>query len=701
MPKGDPEFPKINLNTFLGGESVDLKNGISGSFSTSLAMDFREKASQMTVLPGLYNVANNLKDLPTVMEQDINGIRYMVGDQGWVYRINDTNVVSQIGQLDSGGGAGLVYNSQSDLMYMSSQQTISLYGQTSGVTPASLKVAQFGPSASVSPGVIYIFDTTTQTYDGLTDPNTGLGTQRNNLNTLAGNGVVNTSQVTNTLTNTYFLPNTIQESSTNLCGFIPDISPLASVSVWLKATGTGDVTLTMHDSLNNNLGAVTIVNADLVDGWNSFVFTLPGITVIPNNIVSTNGAGYHFHLTSSVASDTTTCATIASNDLNGCNFVLFAHRMFATNNGWHPMASFNSLLCIGNGMYLSTYNGGNDKNPNNSQYFRHQLTLDNGYEISSLAPSGQYLVITAGRTSNSASRQYQGGYIYLWDGINTTYNMKVPVPMGTPYAAECVNNVVYFICNGSQFAYAPGSTTINKVRYIGYQNTNYLGGPDTTIVNPNMMTTRYNLLLMAYPSSTTQTNLNMGIYSWGSVELIYPNSFGFSYLGSQQIQNYSKTNNYQIGMIENYVDTLYMSSQYTDSDAVTHYMLDVLDNTSSVAPTFNLACLIWDGGVRYKMKKGLRVKVSFLPLPAGITITPWFNIDRNGEITADPSSGESYTVGEGATDVVINIPGARSHELQWGFNGTAAPGTVVSPTITGITAEIDSLDDEPDLRSDG
>jgi hypothetical protein len=708
------ELPKINLNSFVGGESIDLKNGISGSFYSSLGMDFREKASQASVQPGFHNITATLHDLITAMDQDLNGIRYGVGDQGYVYEIDNSNVVTTLGQLDSAGAAGCVYNAQNDNVYMSSQQSVSLYGQaTNPLDVPTLSPGHFGASASVAPAVIYTFNSTTSSYDGGTVA--GVTTQRNNLNTLTVQGVTPANyaaQVTNTLVGTYGPPQLSGgvplETAGNFCAFIPDIEPFSAVAIYITTVGTGNLTLTMHDSSNNNLGSVTVPHASLTTGWNLLSFAAPGIRAFVNAIASNNvSTGYHFHLTSSVANDAMRVATIANGDLTGANFVLFANRLIATQNGWHPMTLFNQYLVVGNSNYVSTYNFGNDSNPNNAQWVRHQLFLDVGYEVTGLSNSGQYLIITAARRSNNGSRQYQGGYIYLWDGGNQSFNLKVPIPMGAPYAPFCFNNVVYFFCNGSFFAYAPGSTTVNKVRYIGFQNTNYLNAVDTTVVNPNMMAARYNVLQMGYPSSTTNPKLNMGVYSWGAVELIYPNSFGFTGVAANGLQNSSGGSGstawtgYKIGMIENFVDTMYMSSEYVDHNGTTQYKLDVMDNTSSVSPNFGITCLMWDGGARYKQKKGLRIKVSCVALPTGVTITPWYSIDRGAQIVAD-ANGNSFVAGVGATEAFINVPaGTRSHELQWGFNGTAANGTMVSPVITGITAEIDGLGEEPDLRPDG
>ena len=695
---------KIHLNSFQGGEATDFKYGTASSFYSSQGLDFRSKISQMSVLPGFYNLQSNLSDRIDAMIQTPNGVRYGVGNAGYLYRVNTSNTISTIGKLNSNGAAGMAYNQISDQIYIPSQQTVSLYGQIVAGSP-SLKLDNFGPSASVASGVIYIWDTATLSYDGNTDSNTGLTTARNNLNVLTTQGITPSnyaSLVTNTLTNTYTLPTAISETYNNVCPFVPDISPFHSVAVWVSTIGSGNYTLTMHDSLNNNLGSVTIAHASIVLGWNLFVFAAPGINALPTTIANGTQQGYHFHLTSSSSNDTAAVYTIAQNNLQGCNMVLFAYRLVKTNNGWHPTTIFNGtsgpLLCIGNGPYLSTYNFAWDVDPSNFQWVRHALFLDSGYEVCGLSVNNQYLVIAAEKRSTNSNKSYQDGYLYFWDGSNPTYNFKIEIPMGSPYSLATVNNITYFYCAGSLFAWGGGQQVI-KVRYMAYQNTDYLGVVDHTIVNPNMIDSRYNLLMLGYPSTTTNINIPFGIYSWGAVELIYPNSFGYSYSLANQQQNYSSSNNLQIGMIKNFVDQMYMSWSYT-SGGVTQYGLDTVDNTSTPAQNFSWQSLIWDGGVRYKRKEAMRFKVNFLPLPANTTITLEYQLDRSGTwISADPTTEVPYTASVGQTSVTVELNNARFYEAQWGFFGTCT-SSATAPTITGVTFELDPLTDEVDIRSD-
>jgi hypothetical protein len=701
--KGDTP-DKVSQELFIAGESTDWKNGVQGAILQSEAMDFRQKPSQMSVLPGAYPISTALKDLPIVMCQTPDGVRYVVGDEGYIYRESVSKVVSNIGKLNSAGGAGLVHQQQTDNLYMSGQQTVSVYGQVLAGT-GQLRQDNFGASASSAPGVIYMYDQTTLSYDGANN------TARNNMNvvgTVQGITPSNyTTLVTNTLTNSYTLPSVIAETTDNFCPFIPDIEPFYGVPVFVTTIGTGDLTLTMHDSLNNNLGAVTVPHANVTLGWNLFKFASPGIRAIINPIANGTGSGNHFHLTSSVNGDTAAVATINSSDLTGCNFLLFAYRLVQTNNGWHPMVNFNQYLCVGNGQYLSTYNYANDANPNNSQWVRHQMLLDFGFEITSLSVNNQNLVILAEKRSQNAERNYQEGYLYTWDGVSSTLN-KIPVPIGAPYSASSSNGVTYFVVAGSLYAWGGGSQ-FYKVRYIAYQNTDYMGMADSTIVNPNMMALRWGILCIGYPSSTTNVNLKYGVRTWGAVELTYPNSFGLSYMpsvrNSQNLLTTTAATNYRIGMVYNFVDTMYISWSYVDSASVAHYGLDVIDNFSTPAPNYSAWNLIWDGAQRWKMKRGLRVKINFLPLPANTTLTVGFILDR--ALTPDtynlaPTTTATAQALAGATSVVTEID-SNFYEATWGIIGTCQTGTnapTAPPTITAWAYELDILPEAEDMRSD-
>ncbi len=696
----DTEKVTINNNYFTGGVSVSRKLGIANSFYQSQNLDFRSDPSQMNVLPGARQLSNSLSDLILAMDQDLNGVRWGIGSAGNLYKIDTSNVISKEAQLTENGGAGLIYNQVTDQLYIPGQTNVSMFGQVTKSGGNTFRSNQFGPSASQANGTVNLYNPSSGFFDGT------LGV-RNNAASINQVGITSSSQVMTNTTQTYTLPNTLSESVGNFCYFAPDIEPFYSIDVYVVSPGTGDWTLTLHDSLNNTLATVTVVNANITgDSYNRFKFS-GQIRALVNASQTGTTATYHYHLTSSISSDTATTGTVSAGDLSSGDFLLYAYRLVQTQNGWHPTVLFTGAnggipsLCIGNGQYLSTYNFGNDSNPTNYQWVRHDLFFKTGYEVCGLATNNQYLVIAAERRSTNVNRNFQDGILYFWDGTTQSPNFTIDIPMGAPYGLYTFNNVTYFAVAGSLFAWSGGQTVI-KVRKLAYQNTDYLNMVDSTIINPNMFTSRYNLLMMGYPSSTTNTNLNFGVWSWGTVELTFPNAYGLSYTLSNQILNSTgpSGNNLQIGCCQNFVDSLYTSWSYT-SGSQTYYGLDILDNFSTPASTFSWESLIWDGGSRYKLKQALRLKISFLPLPTGCTITPMYSLDRDAFVTADPATGTPFTLTKvGKTAAVIELNNARFHEIQWGFQGTSDTTATIPVTITGVSIEINPLPDEIDLRSE-
>lgn len=696
MARGPKDTGKltINLGSFVGGESVDFKNGVASAFLSSEALDFRSKASQMTVLPALSAVSGAsavLVDLPVEMIQDPTGVRWILGDQGHLYKLDTSDTLTLAATITDGTGFGMVYNQLSDFLYITGQQSVSMYGPLQG-TPA-LKDGQFGKSASNANGVVNLYQTTTTNWDG---------SARNNIQTLASTqGVTSTSQVTtNTTTLTYTTPTSISEVATAKCPFAPDLEPFYSIAFYVDTVGTGNVTLTLHDGFDRSLAAITINHASLTTGYNEFVFASPGIRGFTGAIQSGLSAAYHWHATSTVAD--TKIRTLTASDLSTADMILFNYRMVRTNNGWHPACLFTGngfQMVILNGQYVSTYNFSNDANPSNYVWQRERFPLDAGYEGTSVSQNNQYCVIAAEKRSSNGNRNFQEGCLYFWDGQNPTYNFKIQLPMGAPYSVYTFNNITYMIIAGALYAWGGGQQVI-KVRPIAYQNTNYLNAVDNTVVNPNMMAPRFNMLMLGYPSTTTNTGVKYGVYSWGAVELIYPNSFGYSYAlshanAANQGYNYSASNNLQVGMVKNFVDTMYVSSRKTVSGTTTYY-LDRVNNSSAAAAVFSWNSLIYDGGVRYKQKEASRLKISFLPWPANATLTAYYALDRGTPVTADGAN--SFSPAAGSTGITIDI-NKRFYEAQWGFTGTcSSPASV--PTITGITMEIDPLQSESDLRTD-
>lgn len=682
--KGDPQLPIITNPFFYGGATIDPKLGIPNSFYQSEALDFRSLPSQISVLPGASTITQSLYGLITAMDQDLNGIRYGVDTLGWIYSIDTNDVFKPLFKLPSAGASGMAYNAITDQLYVPSQKSISLYGRlTTGTSGAIWRPKQFGPSASNAPGTVNLFNTNDGLFDGAT---------RNNSQSIT-TGITSSFQVTTNTTLTTPVPVKLAEDITDLCFFNPDIEPFYSINPYIVSKGTGDWTLTLHDALNNVLITTTVTNANLTNNsYNEFLFS-GQVRALVNATQTGQSTSYHWHLTSTVNDGTV--GSITAGDMTSADFLLFAHALVTPHNGLHPTTIFTGngvpFLCVGNANYLTTYNFGNDSNPSNSQLVRHQLYFKPGEEVCSITDASQYLVIGTETRSNTPGRNTQYGCLYFWDTTVNAPNFKIRVPMGAPYGLHTENGITYFTCAGSLYAWMGGSTFI-KARKLAYENTDYLNEVDNTLVYPNMLASRYGVLMIGYPSVTANQNTNFGVWSWGTVELTYPNSYGLSYELANGAQKYTPANNLQIGAVYNFVDTMYISWGYVGSDNIQRYGVDRVNNFSTPATKFSYRSLIWDGGVTYKQKRGARMKLRFLPLPVGVTLQAFYSADRGADVL-------SPTAVAGDRSLVFECT-VRFDEIQWGFVGTSDSTTTVPLTILDASFQLDPLAEEEDMRKD-
>lgn len=638
---------------FDGGISTDLKVGIKNSHAYSQSIDFRVSPSQLTVLPKTVREdAGVVKDLIQNEVMVPDGTIYAIGSAGAFYKRTTAGVWSKEADVNI-GTYGLDYRKDTDNIYIPTRKSVSLYNMVSSATPA-MYMNYYGPSFS------QFVPTSTTPY---------------------------TTPYQIGSTKTYTLGTSILENQLNLRYFQSDIEPLTRISVFIPAAGkgTGDWTLTLHDGTNRVLGTSTVTNANLTNNtFNDFNFSSQ-IRIY----VSPNQRTYHIHLTSTVADGKVTCATI--NDLSTCDLEVWADRLVQTNNGMHPMARFLQYECFGNGNYLSIWEPISDP-PTNAEWQRHRLTFPMEYEVCGLAVQNEFLAIALEKTTSSNTSIPQEGIIAFWDGTAATSNYFVKVPEGSPQCIHEYKNVIYYFAGGSWFAIASPTTQPVKIRTMPNSDFTYSNSSSYIKVYPYAATVRRGVHLMAYPSETTNTSINYGVYSWGAVDKNFPESFGYNYLISTGNQNYSSQNNLTIGMVKNFGDLLHIA--WRDStDGNGGFGIDKVDNSSTPATTFSWQSLIFDNGSTTKIKKASALKIGFKPLPDGATITPAYSIGRNAWVTDQTFSNTNLY--RGSTHMCqIDIPEGDFREIQVGFSGTA---TNTTPMITSIVFSFD--DNREEARS--
>jgi hypothetical protein len=611
----------ITNQQFYGGQSSDEAIGTAASFSYSRALEHRRNPSQLTVLPGPRKIsAGVITDLILNMVQTKSGDRYAYGDQGNIYKVDTSNVVTSAGKLSTGSD-GCLYRSDSDAIYFATQTDVQRMYPMSG-TPALDQT--YGPSKSIDTAA-----------------------------TRSGGAL------------TYTVPTTLTES--DLCSFQPDIEPFYSIKVKVVAKGTGNVTLTLHDGLNNVLGTSTITAANMTTGQVEFVFSSQ-----IRALVKPNARTYHFHLTSTVADTTITVAT--ANSLQTADYELWAYRLVDTVNNLHPMIQFEQFNCIGNGNYLAVWEPLSDSSPPNSEFQRHRLTFPAGFEVCGLAVTDEFLVIATAKYSSNNTKDFQEGKLFTWDGTAQTYNQVVDVSGGSPEGITSHENYPYFFVNGTLCAW-PGGKNIVKVRTLANTDTTYTDTIDATRVYPNMMTVRDGLLHCGYPSYTSNTAIEHGVYVWGSLEKNYAASFNYGYVPSS-MQTTTTGAALQIGCVRNFGDEMYLSWK----DAGGGYGLDIVDSLCDPAPVAKWRSRRFDAGAIYKDKQALRTQLDTASLPSGVTITPTYRIDDAAEVVQS-----EFAMGSGDTKKVATIAPGTFKRIVYGFD-IASSGTA-TPKIYGATLQ--------------
>lgn len=619
----NPDNKIVSIQQFYGGQSSDEAIGPAASFSYSRALDHRTNPSQLTVLPGPRKISSGVvTDLILNIVQVQNGTRYAIGNQGNFYKIDTANAVTIAGKLSTASD-GMIYRQDSDAIYIATQTELQRFYPISGT-----------PTLDVSYGRSKSIDT--------------------NAYRAGGSAVYN-------------VPTSITE--TDYCSFLPDIEPFYSIKVNISDKGTGNWTLTLHDGLNNTLATSTVTNANINSGLTEFVFSSP-----VRALVKPNARTYHFHLTSTVAGGKVVCAT--ANNLNTADFELWANRFIQPANGFHPVVEFQQFICIGNERYLSVWEPLTPDNPPNNEFQRHRLTFPPGYEVCGLAATDEFLVIACEKRSTDATKDFQDGKLFLWDGTAQTYNQIINVTGGSPYGIFTYENYPYFFVNGSLCAWAGGKNII-KIRQLANTSTVYRDSIDNTQVYPNMMTVRDNLLHMGFPSTTNNTAIEHGVYVWGSLEKNYPSSFNYGYVNSQQ--NILTDGNLQLGCVRNFGDEMYISWKNSSG-----YGLDIVDSYCDPAPVYKFRSRRFDAGAAYKDKLAERTAIDTAALPAGATITPVYKIDNQAE-----SVQTEFQMTQNDTRKVATIPTGTFKRIIHGFDGTST-GTE-SPIIYADTLQWNPL----------
>ena len=453
--------------------------------------------------------------------------------------------------------------------------------------------------------------------------------------------------------NTYALTTSIAESATTYQEFVPAKDPQKSIEVLIAAVGSGDLTLTVHDSLNRVVATKTVTNVSLNTGDFEFVFSEAWRPVI--------GATYHFHLTSTVADGTVTTTTNA--DLNTVDFHTY-YQFLVTDTAWHPVKQFLNFMAIGNERYLATWDA--------SSYNPHRLTLPSGYRIRSISFWNEYLAIGTMRGSNIYD--YEIGSVFFWDGFSDTYNFFIDVPEGGINALLGTSGTLHIWSGyqGSHLEYKGGTKAIKVKRVPKIEKDKYME------IYPGAVAMWQTLVHYGIAGSANSTEIQRGIYSWGSTNRLYSDALTFDHT----ISTGRYDNNVTIGMIYPVAGDLLIGWKDNIS-----YGIDVVDMSASPYTDGTVEFPIYDYGFVWKEKDIQTIRADFDVLNSGETINVKYKLDREDNWntgTAESTAGKQKTR--------LPLMGGRHKEVQLAVDLTTSVST--SPKVLSVAAEHSPLSEE-------
>lgn len=496
---------------------------------------------------------------------------------------------------------------------------------------------------------VYISATTTglvfwskfnNNYDDVTGTNTLAGvnspTFSTNVPFSAATTRLDLDQSLNTSGNTYTAPAAIDESATHRQTFVPAKDPQKSVEINFGTKGAGDVTVTVHDSLNRIVHQKTVDNSNLpASGDYEFLFDTVWTPI--------RGATYHFHITSTTA-DATVVTTTAS-DLETADFHTYYQFLTSSDNGsdYHPIEQMLNFLVIGNGRYVAKYDAAAGYDP-------HKLVFPAGWRVRCISFWRGFVVFGCwkGDTVTGADQ----GRIFLWDGYSTTYNDSYPVPEGSVNAMTNYKGtlVIWAGYHGEMCFYNGGDSLDEtmKKRVPKITDTKYI----ETL--PKAVGVWDSLLRWGVGGDSDSSDVERGVYTYGRKLATSPVGLTYDYpisTGSRA------TTNVKIGFIYPIARKLIIGWQDNVS-----YGVDVVDNTGNVFATGTVEQGIRDYGKLYKEKQGLQVGAEFEPLIEGQSITVKYKLDDGEWVLGEP------VVTVGATQARLLIEKGNARRLQVGVD---------------------------------
>jgi len=444
--------------------------------------------------------------------------------------------------------------------------------------------------------------------------------------------------------NTYTTPTAISEASTARKTFTPNKDPQKSIAVLVAAVGTGNWTLTVHDSLNNVIATKTVTNADMTTGY--YEFTFSSVWRPLTNFTN----AYHFHITSTVADGTVTTTT--ASDLESVSYRTY-YQFLVEDTSWHPGLQFLNFIVFGNERHVAKFEY--------PLYEPNKIVLAAGYKVRCLELWREYLAIgvTKGDDLNNQGR------IYFWDGYSPTFNTFIEIPQGGVNALLSSEGKLFIWAGPQQQQLVfVGGDTAEKIKELP------LIGDDAAEVYPGAVCMWNSLIRFGVSGSSTSTAIGKGVYTYGSTNRRYQDILTYDY----PISTGNTGSTVSIGLVTKVGNRLLIGWQDNVS-----YGVDYLLTTNAPYPTATMEFLVDESNSNWKEKELTEIVANFDPLLTGESINIKFKRDADSDWIAntnDPAVGDEV--------VRLLTTKGRYNSMQVAIDMTTSVST--SPTLNSVLA---------------
>lgn len=649
----------LTVDSLIGGEGEDKKVGVENGFYRSKNINFRGKASRFSLNPKTVKESLAVVDTP---------VRDMVRvDDGTMFMMGETKIYRR--NREAQGGLG----SYTAII-------------TSDLTNANSAVYNKDRNK------IYIPDgAVIHTIDNPDDSTTDSDFNDSQI------GQVLDYEVNESPGNTDTLPTALSESDDQKIEWQPEIEPLIKVGLFIVAKGTGDLTITIHDAENTNLGSITVVNANLTaSAWN--YFTLPAQI---RQYVKPGARTYHIHAVMSTG--TTTVKVATTNDFSTAEVRTYADRL--VDGVFHPISQQAQFLAIGNERYLAVVEPiTND--PSKQEFEQHRLKLPPEYSIIGIAEWEEMTVVSAKKSvSSDYGDQEWGidsneGILLFWDRVADTYNWFLKVNDGAFESIYSAGGLIYGIVNGVLHVSNGGLPVPVKTMpgVEDFVSTDDQHDDDVYLQAPYKgMTIKRNLLHIGFPMLTVNDNIRPGLYSFGTRNVQYPESFGHSGTPSHgddapeyDTGDTPDTPLSGITFVGRFGANLFMAWTHGDSDSQT-FGIDVIRENHDPFSTGYVELFEFDDGLPHKEKQASEIHVTYESLPSGTDITPQYKIDHEASWQDGSATGSIEHRSEDKK-FVLNVDEKQYHTIDVRVDLTGSENG--SPVVKSIEQIFDDETDE-------